>query len=246
MLILFGAGEGFGLPEISPYVTKSQVHLKMAGIDHEFRNTRPDAAPKGQMPFIDDGGTLVADSAFIRAHIETVHDFDLDAGLTAVERATAYAVEQMCDHQLVPVLAYFRWLYAENFERGPVRFFADVPESHRATVITDVKAQVRQTLVAKGVARHREDEILDLAARAFEALETLLGDKPYLMGDKPCGADAMMFGAVAGIMTPYFESPARDLAVTYPTLVAFVARMMARYYPDFAWKVDADGKAEAA
>ena len=29
MIILYGAGEGFGLPEISPYVTKTEVQLRM-------------------------------------------------------------------------------------------------------------------------------------------------------------------------------------------------------------------------
>ena len=32
MITLFGFGAGFGLPEISPYVTKTEVQLKMAGL----------------------------------------------------------------------------------------------------------------------------------------------------------------------------------------------------------------------
>ena len=31
MIILYGAGPGFGLPEISPYVTKTEVQLQLAG-----------------------------------------------------------------------------------------------------------------------------------------------------------------------------------------------------------------------
>jgi glutathione S-transferase len=246
MLVLFGAGEGFGLPEISPYVTKSQVHLKMAGLEYEFRRTRPDEAPKGQMPFIEDRGFRIGDSAYIRSHIEVVHGADLDAGLTAVERAQAFAVEMMCDHQLAPMVGYFRWLHADNFDLGPAMFFADIPEPQRTAVIADVKDRVREAMRAKGIARHQTSEILDQAARAFEAVETLLGDKPYLFGDKPCGADAMAFACLAGIMTPHFETPARDLALTYPTLVAYVERMMGRFYPDFAWTVEAGKEAKAA
>ena len=36
----------------------------------------PPASPKGQLPFIDDGGEAVADSTFIRAHIERRYGFD--------------------------------------------------------------------------------------------------------------------------------------------------------------------------
>ena len=50
MITLFGFGAGFGLPEISPYVTKTEVQLKMAGIGawdiravrhQEFGNLQP-------------------------------------------------------------------------------------------------------------------------------------------------------------------------------------------------------------
>ena len=47
MITLFGFGPGFGLPEISPYVTKTEVQLKIAGLDYRKLRGRPDASPKG-------------------------------------------------------------------------------------------------------------------------------------------------------------------------------------------------------
>ena len=49
---------------------------------------------------------------------------------------------------------------------------------------------------------------MDLAVRSLFALSVQLGDKPYLMGDTPCGTDATAFGALAGILTPFFDSTA--------------------------------------
>ena len=70
MITLFGAGPGFGLPEISPYVTKTEVQLQLAGLVYRKERARPQQSPKGQVPFISDDGHLVADSTFIRAYLE--------------------------------------------------------------------------------------------------------------------------------------------------------------------------------
>ena len=34
MITLFGFGAGFGLPEMSPFVTKTEVQLRMAGLPY--------------------------------------------------------------------------------------------------------------------------------------------------------------------------------------------------------------------
>jgi glutathione S-transferase len=62
-----------------------------------------------------------------------------------------------------------------------------------------------------------------------------LGDKPYLMGDMPCGTDATAFGALAGILTPFFDSPLRQRVEKFGNLAAYVDRLMRQYYPEFAW-----------
>ena len=79
-----------------------------------------------------------------------------------------------------------------------------------------------------------EDDV-DLAVRSLFALSVQLGDKPYLMGETPCGTDATAFGALAGILTPFFESPLRQRTEQFANLTAYVDRMMLRYYPEFAW-----------
>jgi len=55
------------------------------------------------------------------------------------------------------------------------------------------------------------------------------------MGDTPCGTDATAFGALAGILTPFFVSQLRERAEQFQNLTAYVDRMMLQYYPDFTW-----------
>ena len=41
MITLYGFGAGFGLPEISPFVTKTEVQLKMAGLAYRKEKAKP-------------------------------------------------------------------------------------------------------------------------------------------------------------------------------------------------------------
>jgi glutathione S-transferase len=235
-ITLYGGGPGFGLPEVSPYVTKTEVQLRMAGLAYRKEMAAPDTSPKGQLPYIDDTGERVADSTFIRAHIERKYGFDFDAGLDAVQRAQAWAVERMIENHLNWALVYMRWIIPENFEKGPAHFFDRAPEAVRATLRADVQKRVAANVLAVGLMRHAPDEIVALGDRSLSALSLLLGDKPCLFGTACCGVDATAFAAVAGIITPFFESPLRRRAERHGNLVAYVERMMRHFYPDHPWE----------
>jgi glutathione S-transferase len=243
MIVLKGSRGMFGLPEASPFVTKTDIHLKMAGVAYTREDANPNESPKGQIPFIVlDDGQAIADSTFIRFHIEQEYGVDLDEGLDPVERATALAVEMLCEHQLAPAVTWFRWMVPENFAKGPAHFFDGMPEGQREAVIADVLERVKASFVARGVGRHSIPEITALATRAFKAVGTIMGDKPYLMGDRPCGADAFVFACLIGAMTPYFDTPVRDAALKFPALVAYVSRMVDRFYPAFEWDEGIDAE----
>ena len=95
--------------------------------------------------------------------------------------------------------------------------------------------RVSQSFTAMGVSRHAPKEILELGSRSIEALAELLGDKPYMMAERPTGVDAICFSMLAGLVTPFFDSPLCRRAETHANLCAYVDRMMARFYPKFAW-----------
>ena len=235
MIILYGFGPGFGLPEISPFVTKTEVQLKMAGLEYTKEGAMPTASPKGQLPYIDDHGETIADSTFIRAHIEGKYGFDFDAPLNLQQRAQAWAFERMIEHHVYWALVGARWVDPDNFTKGPAHFFDGAPEHLRDKLCEDAQFRVAENYLLSGLGRHAPDEDVDLAVRSLLALSVQLGDKPYLMGNTPCGTDATAFGALAGILTPFFTSPLRQRAEQFANLTAYVDRMMLQYYPEFAW-----------
>jgi glutathione S-transferase len=234
MIILYGFGPAFGLPDPSPFVMKSQVQLKMADVPYRFERAAPPSAPKGKIPYIEDDGHRLGDSTFIRAHIEKEFGFTFDANLSGEQRAQAWAIERMLEDHLYFALIHARWLDDVNFAKGPAHFFDAVPEDAREAIRTQARERVRQNLVAHGLGRHSDDEIVELGARSLAALSTLLGDKSYLFGDAPCGADATAFGMAASILTPFFDAPLRNRAESHANLVAYCDRMMRQYYPNVA------------
>src|SRR4051812_34985769 len=77
MITLYAFGPAFGLPDPSPFVTKAEMLLKLAGLPYRTDTGGFRKAPKGKLPYIDDDGTIVADSTFIRFHLERKHGIDL-------------------------------------------------------------------------------------------------------------------------------------------------------------------------
>ena len=235
-ITLFATRPGFGLPDTSPFVIKTEVQLKMAGLAYERASAIPPQAPNGKLPYIDDHGEVVTDSTFIRAHIERRYAVDLDEGLNLRERAEAWTIERLLEDHLYFAMVWFRWIDPENFERGPAHFADAAPEAERARMRQEMQARKASELHAQGLGRHPPGRIAELGERSIDALALMLGDKPHLLREAVSGVDATAFGVLASVMTPFFDTPLRRAAEAHRNLVAYVARMMRRYYPEHAWQ----------
>ena len=65
----------------------------------------------------------------------------------------------------------------------------------------------------------------------IDALATIIGEKAFLMGDRPCGADATVFAFVAGFLTPVFVTPIRTAAEKHQNLTGYRDRILRHYFP---------------
>ena len=234
MITLYAFGPMFGLPDASPFVTKAEALLKMSGLPYRRDLSGFSKAPKGKLPYISDDGKTIADSSFIRLHLERQHAVDFDAGMSPHDRGIAWAVEKMCEDHLYWIMVNYRWLDDANFAKGPAHFFDNVPGPMRGLVRRMVRHKVRKTLHAHGMGRHSLAEMNELGELALASIAATLGEQPYLMGAKRCGADATVFAFVASILCPHFDSPVRALAERHDNLVAYCNRMTQELFPDDA------------
>jgi glutathione S-transferase len=232
MITLYTFGPAFGLPDPSPFVMKAEVLLKMAGVPYRTDTGGFRRAPKGKLPYIEDDGERVADSTFIRWHIEKKYGIDLDRDLKREERAIAWAFEKLAEDHLYWAIVEARWCNDDNFAKGPQIFFSKVPALLRPVIIAMVRRSLRKALHGHGMGRHSQAEIGALAARSIDAFADFLGAKPFFFGREPTGLDATAFAFIAGALCPTFNASVRTAAERHDNLRAYVGRMTARYYPE--------------
>jgi glutathione S-transferase len=234
MITLYTFGPCFGCPDASPFVMKAEMLLKLAGLPYQCSRRGLVRGPKGKLPYIDDAGTIVADSTLIRLYLERQYAIDFDRGLTARDRGVAWSVEKMLEDHLYWIMVYWRWMIDANFERGPKGFFKRAPAMVRPLIEMMVRRKVRATLHGHGIGRHNDAEKTALADRCIDAFSQVLGDNRYLLGDIACGADATACAFIAGAIPRVFDSPLRDKLEATPNLMAYHQRMMAEFFPAFA------------
>jgi glutathione S-transferase len=232
MITLYSFGPAFGLPDPSPFVTKAEVLLKMAGLPYRVDTGGFNKAPKGKLPYIEDDSEIIADSTFIRWHLERKYKIDFDRGLIPEQRAIAWAFEKMFDEHLYWALVHARWMDDANFAKGPATFFRRIPALMRPLLVAMIRRRVRQNLHGQGIGRHTPAEIVALGTRSVDATADFLGTKPFMMGAEPTGLDATGIAFVAGVLCPLFDTPLRSAAERHENLKRYVGRMTARFYPD--------------
>lgn len=104
VLTVYGYVPAWGLPDISPYVTKLVFYLTMTKTPFAYKQESlahlDKNAPCGKLPYIvDDDGTKVADSNKIIAYLETRYGVSMDKDLTPEDRALSLAFERLlCEH----------------------------------------------------------------------------------------------------------------------------------------------------
>jgi glutathione S-transferase len=137
----------------------------------------------------------------------------------------------MLEQHLYFVLVYGRWV-----ERLPdiFRYVIPVPALLRPLVAFLIRRRMHGGLAFHGLGRHTSAEVHGFGHKDLAALATLLGDKPYMLGDQPSSVDATVFGILAGTLYGPFDVPERTwIRDDFPNLRAYVERMRARVWPDW-------------
>ncbi|SFK90574.1 glutathione S-transferase family protein [Shimia haliotis] len=219
------------LPSHSPFCMKAICLLEMAGIAWQPEiSVDVSVQPLGKLPVLRVGDQLIPDSSNIE-DLLTSEGADFYADLSTEQKAISHAIKSMVEYSLVLGLVHDRWLDPQVWPIMREEFFAEVPSEAREMVAEQGRAPVRAGLTSHGIARFSAQDRKKRLGRDLAMLETVLGDKAFLFGDTPTGADA----AIAPVLDMILRLPAEtDLRKAVEEVAAFtpyVARVRSAIYP---------------
>lgn len=237
MLKLHKFGPAFDLPDASPFVVKVETYLRMTAQEYETTIADVRKAPRKQLPVIEVGGQLIADSTRIVSHLEAARPQKLDAHLDAKQRAVALAFKSMLEEHLYFGVLYMRWATDDGWAvfAPTLRDMLGkmgVPSLMRGFVSNSARKDTVARGRTQGLGRQPRAEIVATCAGILDAVDVHLGDGPYFCGDKPTTYDATVYAFARVALCPAFDNELRQHASKKDNLVAYADRMTEQHWKD--------------
>ncbi|HBG31746.1 MAG TPA: glutathione S-transferase [Gammaproteobacteria bacterium] len=231
MIRLYQFPPAYGLSSASPFCMKVETWLRMTGLAYHPLLGDPRKAPKGKLPYIEDGDLKLGDSQLILDYLRAQYNVDPDAGLGAPQRALSMTITRMLEEHFYWVMLHGRWIDPQGWAVTREVFFGALPRPLREVVPRLVRRQLGRDLRGQGIGRHESPEIEAMGAEDMDALAILLGSRPFLLGDQAHSVDAVAHAFLAGTLAFPVDSLIKETVASHANLVAFVERMNAHFYP---------------
>lgn len=242
-LILFGFPKPPNGPSPSGYCQKAETFLRFTATPHELRETQPNLAPKGKLPYVEilhhdkTQSEIVPDSHFIIRHLISEgisSDPDQMAGLTQAQKADSRAWQAYIEETVYFSILYERWFVDENYATLVDELFSTIPWPIRPMFAWSFRRIVRKNLWAQGMGRHSVEEVKVLQKEAVDALDSRLAERSYFHGDdKPSMIDLIMFAFVTNSLgtkaNPYWT----ELLLRSSNIVGFTKRLTVLLFAEY-------------
>ena len=226
MIPLYGFRSAMGVVDLRPFVVKVDTLLRLAKLPYEKKSGPQhfSKAPKKKLPFIEDDGQVIADSYFIAQHLKDKYEIDFDSWLTPDQKAQSYLITKSLEENFYFCIVYSRWIKSDVWPEFKTHAFAKLPMPLKLIVPPLARKGVISTLDKQGISRHSDEEILHIYDQTLQQLSTILGNKPYFMGDKMCSLDIVAYAMLVQMTMTEMETSFTRQAKQYSNLVEFCQR----------------------
>ncbi|TMQ06226.1 MAG: glutathione S-transferase family protein [Deltaproteobacteria bacterium] len=223
----------WNIPNLSPFCAKLECYLRVTEIPYKTAPMQMGKAPKGKIPYVElADGTRLGDSQHIIEHLERALAAEgkpaLDADLSSHDRAIGHLTRRAFEEGYYFVTMYMRWRTDDGFAATRDEFKKFIP----GLIVPIVRRDIKKKLRSQGTGRHSVEEIAALGAADFDAAAELLGDKPFLLGDKPHVVDCTVYAFLEAALGFPVDSPLKQRAASHANLVAYRKRIRERWWKD--------------
>jgi glutathione S-transferase len=224
MLTLYSYPGLFGLADNNAFGLKVFAVLRIAGIAfHHEHIIDTSEAPHGQLPYIQDGGTILGDSTAIVDHLIRIRGLALDSGLTEAQRFQAFSVNRVLDDLYWP-MSYSRWKddrFWLEFRAAMLEQISGLTEKE----IEDARSYNFERYRLQGIGRYAPDEAYRRGIDDLRLVASMLGNTPFAFGIEPTSVDASIYGFIANILFYPIETPLRAFVLSQPHLERHCRKM---------------------
>ncbi|XP_063424050.1 failed axon connections homolog isoform X1 [Mytilus trossulus] len=224
-VILHQIGRGPYASSMTPYAIKLETYLLMANIPYENVHSFT-KSKKGKFPWIEYNGEEISDSEFCIEYLNDKLQIDLNKDFTAKDRGIARAFQKMFEENTYWAFAMDRWVYDKEWTACKI-FKIPLLAGYIG------RRQIKKIMYAVGMGRHSSDEVYHIMELDLKAVSDFLGNKKFLLGDKPCQADCSVFGLISNAYWQSFGSPVESTIKKYRNLCDYCQRMKETFWPDW-------------
>jgi len=232
MVKLYGFGSNFGLTDASPFVLKLHTWLKMARLEYKTVNrfSNMQKAPKGKLPFIEDGKITLGDSAMIIKHLENQYVIDLDHWLNPEQKVISFMISKTLEEYWYWCLIYSRWIDDDCWPVVEQEFFRKLSFPLRKVLPFVARRGIMIGAHKQGISRHSREEVIALTEETAANLSTLLEGRMFVMGDQLANVDATVFGFLAQFVLTKFDNPYNEAVRRYANLLRYCQNMQSTFF----------------
>jgi glutathione S-transferase len=218
MLTLYSYPELFGVADNNGYGLKVFAFLRLCRVPFRHEHILDaSAAPRGQLPYIDDDGETVGDSDTIIGYLTTKYRLTIDAALGAAQRDGNHLVGRMLD-DLYWVMSYSRWKderYWPAFRDALLREHPGLKEAD----LGKAREFNFQRYHFQGIGRYAPDAAYARGLADLQVLANLIPASGYVHGSRPTSIDAAIYGFIANIYFYDIETPLKQFVVAHDNIV---------------------------
>ena len=221
------------VPSPSLFCLKVETFLRLHKIPYENHyGAKP--GKKGKLPWIEYQGDKVADSGFIFDYLNKKFELNIDNEFTDEQKALGSVISSAIQEKLYFTLMYNRWIV--NYQE-----LKKIQKQQQSGLTFAITLKMQQNKIVKhldgqGMGRHNKVEVYQMARNDIKAISTLLGDKEFILGDKPSSYDCAVFALFAQcIWNEIDESLAANfIKENASNIIAYCERMKALCWHDWS------------